>query len=407
MKQIFGNVDNLSGFIHPRFNEKFEFMNEKQSIDLAKCILDKFIKTNIKNILVIESGTSPLIKIMKDLDEFKNTNLNIIQIKIPRDLDFYLYGWFKEYLTKEEFELRKDTLKKLCTNNILEELVGNDKFSIYDSVKATKKYKISTREFQECLKGTKLSEIFNQEFLVFDEYINAGTIIRNLNGMVKLFTDNINYKLSSFCMFLDNPEEIDRIAFTLYDNSTELSCYRNGAYPFENRIDLIGYYFFIDKYNFEKVYLEDLKIKISDKLRNEDVEKFLNHLNDLIAENNLLDKLKSAVTVDQVRDYVVDADIIRFVLKDMEETFYGKSIYSDFYDQVYELYAPAWSPMPVVNHLDYWESFRLVRNDISSLYEGLKNYYEQVRFDLINYVLDVLIEHNKEFKIKIDEEISK
>lgn len=405
MKPLFGKVNNLAGFVHPKFNREFEFMNESQSVKLAKRILEEFIKTNIKNILVIESGTSPLISIIKKLPEYKRTDLNLLQIKIPRDLDFDLYGWFKEYLSPSEFASRKDTLKELCANFSLEELIGNDKFSIYDSVEATCEYKISTKYFQECLSGTELANILSNEFLVFDEYINAGTIIRNLNGMIKLFTDNRDYKLSSFCMFLDNPESISKIAFTLYDNSTELSCYENGAYPFENRIDLIGYYFFIDENNFEKVYLDDLKKNVETKLKNVDVNNFFNILNELINESGLVDKLKSVITVDQVKNYVDNSDVIHFILKDLEEYLFGKSKYSDFYDQVYELYAPAWSPMPVVNHLDYWNGFALIKDEIRKLYAVISLEYKDIRFDIIKYILDDLLENKKNYELKIDGEM--
>ena len=44
MQELFGKVDNLEMFIHPQFNESFKFMNEKQSINLAKSILKEFIK---------------------------------------------------------------------------------------------------------------------------------------------------------------------------------------------------------------------------------------------------------------------------------------------------------------------------------------------------------------------------
>lgn len=405
MKPLFGRVNNLAGFVHPKFNREFEFMNELQSVNLAKKILKEFIKTNIKNILVIESGTSPLISIIKRLPEFNSSNLNLIQIKIPRDLNFNLYGWFKEYLSPLEFESRKDKLKSLCDNFSLEEFIDNGEFSIYDSVQANSEYKISTKEFQECLKDTKLANILNDQFLVFDEYINAGTIIRNLNGMIKLFTDNNDYKLSSFCMFLDNSESIAKIAFTLYDNSTELSCYVNGAYPFENRIDIIGYYFFIDENNFVKVYLDDLKKDVETKLNNNDVNIFFNKLNDLINDASLVDKLKQSITVQQVRNYVDNSDVIHFILKDLDEYLFGKSIYSDFFDQVYELYAPAWSPMPVINHLDYWNGFALIKDEIRKLYDVISLEYKGMRFDIIKYILEDLLNNKREYEVKIDREM--
>lgn len=406
MKKLFGEVDNLKGFVHPKYNREFKFMSELEAIDLAKKILDEFIKTNIKNILVIESGTSPLISIIKKLKKYETADLNLIQIKIPRDLNYNLLEWFKEYLSSEEFESRKDTLKVLCDNFSLEEFIGNEKFNIYDSVEGRKEYKISTEEFQDCLKGTLLADILSNEFLVFDEYINAGTIIRNLNGMIKLFTNNRNYKLSSFCMFLDNPENIDKIAFTLYDNSSELACYSNGAYPFENRIDLIGYYFYIDCNNFKKIYLNDLKKDILNKLSGYDVNKFFSRLDKLINDNKLLEKLKEAISVNDVKEYVDNSNVIHFILKDLDAYLFGQNICSDFLNQVYELYAPAWSPMPVVNHLDYWNAFNLIKNDVRAFYSDIASEYQKVRFDVVNYIIDSISINRDNYEKKIQEEMS-
>ena len=102
MKELFGNVDNLNMFIHPKFNEGFRFMDDKQSVNLAKILYNKFESSNIKNIVVIESGTFPLISIMKKLKEYKNCTFNLIQLKIPRELNFNLLAWFNTYLSENE-----------------------------------------------------------------------------------------------------------------------------------------------------------------------------------------------------------------------------------------------------------------------------------------------------------------
>lgn len=102
MQDLFGKVDNLEMFTHPKFNEKFKFMNESQSVKLAKDVLEGFMKSGYEQIVVIESGTSPLISIIKNLEEYKKSNLKLMQIKIPRDLNFNLYKWFEAYLSEKE-----------------------------------------------------------------------------------------------------------------------------------------------------------------------------------------------------------------------------------------------------------------------------------------------------------------
>lgn len=399
MNNLFGSVDNLTMFTHPKFNEKYRFMNNKESINLAKDIFKKFNESNYENIVVIESGTSPLIEVIKKLEEYKNRNFKIIQIKIPRDLDFNLLEWFNTYLSREELEeiidvnenkiKRKDALEIECKKFSLEDFIGNDKFTIYDSINNKKEYDNSTDNFINILRDTKISNIFNKPFLLFDEYINAGTIIRNFNGMVRLFNMKPEFKLSAFCMFVDNPKDYDRIAFTLYDNSTELECYRNGAYPFENRIDLINYYYFISKDEFKKVYLSDLLTELKD-IEINNLDTLYNKLNQIIDSNNLLEKLRKSLENDQVRDYVENNDIIRYIFKYLDEKLYGKNKYSDFLDQVFELYAPAWSPMPVIHHLDYWNGFEKIRNDIDKVSETIIEDYKENRFKIIKLALQSL-----------------
>ncbi len=414
MQDLFGKVDNLEMFIHPKFNEKFKFMNDKQSITLAKDVLDGFINSGYEQIVVIESGTSPLISIIKQLDNYKNSNLKLMQIKIPRDLNFNLYKWFEAYLSEEELNSiieinneslsRKNFLKRKCDNFNLESFVGTEKFTIYDSIVDNKVYSEENREFHQILYGTKLYKVFTKPFLLFDEYINAGTIIRNFNGIVRLFTNNPDFKLSAYCMFLNNPENYPKIAFTLYENSSELEAYRNGAYPFENRIDLIGYYYFISENDFEKVYLDALKNEILNQydilneFNDKNLKIFYETLNKLINENNLLEKLKENLVEEQVKKYVTNNDIIRYLLKYMDEKEYGKNKIADFLDQVFELYAPSWSPMPVIFHLDYWKGFSKIQEDIDKLSNKIIKNYKQYRLLITKEILNSLETNNRIWK---------
>ncbi len=436
MQELFGKVDNLEMFIHPKFNEKFKFMNNEESIVLAEDILDRFIKSGYEQIVVIESGTSPLISIIKCLKKYKTSNLKLMQIKIPRDLDFNLYKWFEAYLSKEELDtiiqinnenvLRRKILKEKCNSFCLQNFVGTDKFTIYDSIKDNKIYTKENVEFHQILKGTKLYEIFTKPFLLFDEYINAGTIIRNFNGIVRLFTNNPDFKLSAYCMFLDNFEKYGKIAFTLYNNSTELEAYRNGAYPFENRIDLIEYYYFISEDNFEKVYLKDLEKEVNKEIVNKSdyyetsrntkvhkfdndnisnklyVKEFYNILTNLITKNNLLEELKQSLEENQVKNYVTHNDIIRYLLKYIDEKIYGKNKIADFLDQVFELYAPSWSPMPVIFHLDYWNGFAKIQKDIENVACEVLEKYKKYRLYILKEIIESLQKNNKVWKENIN-----
>ena len=414
MDEIFGKVDNLSMFVHPKYNERFSFMDYKQSIKLAKTIFNKFQKSHFKNIVVIESGTSPLITLIKRLNEYKYRDFNLIQLKIPRELDFNLLAWFSAYLSDKEKEeavvfrdkkmTRIDALKIICNEFSLEDFIGNEKFTIYDSIRNEKKYNNRSKEFQDVLNGTYLFKTFNQKFLLFDEYINAGTIIRNFNGIVRLFSRNPNYKLSAFCIFIDNPEKYKNIEFALYDNRSELECYKNGAYPFENRIDLIGYYYFVNSCDFKKVYLEELQEETS-KSNLIDTNEFYLELIKIIRNNNLLEDLISSLTEVQVKNFVSNNDIIRFMLKHLDQKIYGNNKFADFLDQVFELYAPSWSPMPVIYHLDYWNGFEKIVDKINIVCSKVEKKYMNYRFSVINQIIESLEMNKRKWEKNIEKEL--
>ncbi len=395
--KYYKNLDNLSAFTNPDFNCKFRYMNEKESVLLAKKITEKFNQTKHKNIVVIESGTSPLIQIIKNLKSLKDKNL--LQIKIPRELNFNLYEWFKFYIAENEFKPIEKEMISLCKEISLTSIIKEKKFTIIDSINDNFEYDIfALKKFNKILKNTTLSKIFQDEFLLFDEYINAGTIIRNFNLISKLFNINAKFKLSAFCIFVDNYENYNKIEFSLFDKRNEFQCYNDGAYPFENRIDLIGYYFYINKDSFKKVILSDLRKQFNQEKKTLEFEKLLDTF---IDEYDLVNKAKNFCQGKEVCSFINKNDLARFIIKELEKSCFGSSIYYDFLDQTFEMFAPAWSPMPVKNHLDYWQAMDKVQSNI----ESLKKPYIQNRNNIFSSVISILTSTKTEWENKILKEI--
>ena len=395
--KYYKNLDNLSAFTNPDFNCKFRYMNEKESVLLAKKITEKFNQTKHKNIVVIESGTSPLIQIIKNLKSLKDKNL--LQIKIPRELNFNLYEWFKFYIAENEFKPIEKEMISLCKEISLTSIIKEKKFTIIDSINDNFEYDIfALKKFNIILKNTTLSKIFQDEFLLFDEYINAGTIIRNFNLISKLFNINAKFKLSAFCIFVDNYENYNKIEFSLFDKRNEFQCYNDGAYPFENRIDLIGYYFYINKDSFKKVILSDLRKQFNQEKKTLEFEKLLDTF---IDEYDLVNKAKNFCQGKEVCSFINKNDLARFIIKELEKSCFGSSIYYDFLDQTFEMFAPAWSPMPVKNHLDYWQAMDKVQSNI----ESLKKPYIQNRNNIFSSVISILTSTKTEWENKILKEI--
>ena len=79
----------------------------------------------------------------------------------------------------------------------------------------------------------------------FDEYIYTGTILRNFNFYAKLICKNANFKIGAYAIFVDNINNFEQIQFSLYSKSTIMEGYTKGVYPYEDRIDKIGYFYHI------------------------------------------------------------------------------------------------------------------------------------------------------------------
>jgi hypothetical protein len=405
-------IDNLSAFTHPIFQQKFRYMNSQEGLALAQTILDEFIKSGYQNIVVIESGTSPLVQTMKKLRAFRASGISIWQLKIPRDTDFNLLGWFETYLTDEELAAkvvvngasmsRRRALKLECSKNILPELVGAGEYNVYDSINDEREYDHTlTQNLRRILRGTALSEVFRGRFLLFDEYINSGTVLRNFNAMARLFTSRPYFQVSAFCIFVDNSDKYPKIAFSLYDKRTELECYTQGAYPYENRIDLIGYYYLVTTKQFLKITLDEARAEIRER-STANSEEFYRRLLTEIDDSGLETALKSALAEDQVRNYVTSLDIARCLMRQLEYAANGETKYWGLLDQAFELYAPAWSPMPVVNHLDYWNGFMAVSVEMELLVQKLLPMYRQFRATLLDDILGRFISRKKEWNDEIN-----
>ncbi|MFZ1317664.1 hypothetical protein IPP92_01635 [Candidatus Saccharibacteria bacterium] len=372
-------------------------MNDSEAIVLARRVLKKIIESGHKRVIVIESGTAPLIYILRRLQEFEKSGVTIHQIKIPRDTEFSLLEWFYAYLSPEELDetviyksgnmTRREALKAECAKPILQNVVlsSPENPSVYDSIADHAIYNdVAVQALRTIVSGTQLASVFCEPFLLFDEYINSGTVLRTFNTMTRLFTATPQYSVSAYCIFVDNSDKYEKIAFALYDKRTELECYAAGAYPYENRIDIIGYYYFVTKHNFRRVRIRDVR------MHRQSTAPFYERLSVAIQQSNALTMLQSALHEVQVRDYVSNHDIARYLMKKLEYASGGQTETWDLLDQMFELHAPAWSPMPVANHLDYWNGFALIDSKIIPLTRQLLPLYKQYRSGIVADIIERL-----------------
>ncbi len=405
-------MDNLSAFTHPEFGQKFRYMDDEEGVALAQLVLGEFANSGYEPVVAVESGTAPLMQIMRKLRAYGESGISLTQLKIPRDDTFNLPAWFDTYLSEDELAepvsigsestSRRHALAAECGRPILGALADKGEFTIHDSINDQRVYDNSAPErLHRVLAGTSLADTLNQPFLLFDEYINSGTVLRNFNAMAHLFAERPEFKVSAVCIFVDDVTKYDRIAFALYDKRTELACYQNGAYPYENRIDLIGYYYFATDRTFQKITLDSLYRRMNGGPHS-DPEAFYSRAIRTIRKTGTTEALKDALSEEQVREYVSPHDVARFLLKQLEYRTYGETQYGELLDQAFEMYAPAWSPMPVRNHLDYWNGFAAIGGRVAALAEELETDYTAHRGDILYDLVRRLTANKKAWDAKID-----
>lgn len=404
-------IDNLSAFTHPTYHQQFRYMNDNEGVMLARTLLGKFAESGYRQVVVIESGTAPLIQIMRRLPEFGQSNLEFLQLKVPRDQNFNLYEWFMTYLSSSEqdeiLELTKeagtraDLLRAACDELDLAGFVGGETYDVYASIKDERVYDLTlVQQLHDILRGTHLSRVLSQPFLLFDEYINSGTVLRIANAMLRLVVDAPQFKVSAYCMFVDDFTKYPKVAFSLYDTRSELACYKRGAYPYENRVDLIGYYYFVSHDHFQKIELATYASQLD--ASTESPEQFYEKVLAAVQSHQLTDALRHNLAESQVGAYVTDNDVARHVVVQLELANGGASIHSDLLDQVFEIYAPAWSPMPVRNHLDYWNGFAAIADKERVVVEELATDYAQYRMSVLRDIVQRLLASNAEWNARIE-----
>lgn len=411
IEEIYGEVNKLGNFFDPNTKNTFKYLNDDDLIELANNILNRIHKSKYRTIIVSESGTAPLIDICKEIAKKNNMHINWFYFKTPRSKAINLYKLILYYLTEDEKNenitinnvkiSRQKAILTLCNKIDFLDFLDDSPINVSDSVKQISQTNIFNNEqLIEIIKGTELYNIFNSPFLFFDEYVFSGTVLRNFTFYANLFSKCANFQLGAYCILLDKAEEYNQIAFALYSNETKKECYKKGIYPFEDRIDIIGYYYFINKENYSKINILKLKdsIEYNCICNNIDCEKFILKIKNLIIEKDLLNKLVSNCRQLQVKDFVKVEDIMRYILKLLEQKYSGRSEIYEFLDQSFELYAPIWLPMPKEFHYDYWKAFERIRYDeIENMCESLINEYIKNREKIINEIINIYINRKKEF----------
>jgi len=414
--QLYGPVDNLDGFVSPEFNRTFEFMTDKAVIELASRIVDRISESGYKQIVVSDCGARPLSYLCERIAKKRGMDLMWNYMKFPREQINNIYPLISYYLSKGEKDeklqeynnaARGDVLKKLCEEMPNEARARKSLPDILEEISRKgldgKGQETYQAEISRALKGTSISKIIELPFLFFDEYVDSGTTLQNASYYFRFFTQKPDFKTISYYINIKESQKYPSICCSLFDMGSRKECFAKGAYPYENRIDIIGYFYHIDEKSYSKICLE----KIADafpKDKKEDLSPFLEKISLIIDENQVLEKYGRGFSVPAVRDYINKKHVIRHLLFVLESETHGKGVYADYLWQLADMYGPIWTPMPKANHLDFFKGSELGEAFLRGVngIEELKKSYAAFRPGILTQSAEACLERKRAWYDRIN-----
>jgi hypothetical protein len=368
LPEIYGYPDNLRSFLHPKYKKHFNFVSYKELGVLAKKIGRKIVLSDYNQVLVVESGASPFANLCKKMIGNKK-KIDWKFIKFPRDSVKNIFPVFDYYLSKRERnerltnerinqikiilslkeiknKTREKVLKEVC-RIIPKEFLSAKKLPLKIilkniNIKEQSKYQKAVSIIFE---GTKINKFLKKPFLFFDEYIDSGTTLNDYHHYLN-FIAKTNFEIISYQIMVNNSKDISQLHYTLYDLDSQLKCYNSGVYPFENRIDLIGYFYF---YNEEEVSLEEFKFKINEAKSNN----FISALENWISKEELVKKTKKRFKIKDLGKFIDENHLLRYCLFVFENENKSNTRNSEFLWLSSDMYGPIWSPLPDAYHFEF------------------------------------------------------
>jgi hypothetical protein len=401
IQSLYGPVDNLEGFVHPSYG-KTKFLSDRQIIEYAKQISASIYQSGRNNVVVSETGARPLAYICERI--LKGTGIKWKYVKFPREPTADVYSLLKYYLTPEEQGRIGDDLTKACKEISLDSLRLEKKplSDILQTIGISKQDRQQQR-LSQLMGGTSIAEFIGTPFLYFDEYVDSGTTLQNANMYFNFMSEKVDFKTISYFTYIADSKKYDRIHHSLFDLDSQEESFRQGAYPYENRVDLIGYFYYMNGSDYQKGTLEALRDTYSSQ-STRDPSALLESIKKVIDDEHLLPRYQQNFSVPAVRQFSSADHLTRQFLLVLEKETEGDGQAAEFLSQLADMYGPIWSPMPKENHLDFLsgteKSEHLIRG--ADGFEKLKSEYAEFRSGILAEASAVCIQRKNEWQNRID-----
>ena len=395
---LYGDVDNLSPFVNPTYGKKFDFMSDEQLLETAHSMARAIANSDYRKVVVSETGARPLASICERL-----AGRDWTYVKFPREATGNLYPLATYYLSDKERQQRVNGMSREERVRELSEMVCPTSLSPQRKplVQVLQDFGRGRtglqRQMATALEGTRIADALSQPFLFFDEYIDSGTTLQNADMYFKYFCGKTDFRTLTHFINVAKTAS-DSIFHTEYDADTRLQCYSKGAYPFENRVDLVGYFYYIDKTVCTKVGLEDIRAQPMQV----DAADLLARISAAVDKHGLVEKVREMSSIPVVRAYVDANHVKRYTLAALEHATNGAGPMHEFLWQLFDMYGPVWSPMPQAYHLDFLHAFEARKELLHGTVQELAAHYEHARTVVLSQAADACLARKQAYDARID-----
>lgn len=350
------DVDTLSLFAERDDGTVYRFMTRQEIEALAGEFAA--VLSGEERILCVDSGARPLANLIA-----KQIGCDILGVKTPHFPGPALAGSIALLLSEAELEggvasevtlaiekasgkafggkTRREAiahLAPLIPSDVATELAGN-----LESYAGARRLDI-VPVFNALLGETEFAQVLGSDPVLLEEYVTAGAVLRGLNILFSLFSRNFSYRL--VCFNFNSPAEAAP-EYLLYSKRFGDPREVLVAYPYENRLDLLGFWYSESEDGFEFI---DLRAASATTEQRERAAALVAALwADLGAQVVVI---REVMPTQLQGEYLSALHLSLYALYLLSENPRQRS----FFEQLFEMLAPCWSPLDDVVHLSFTET---------------------------------------------------
>jgi hypothetical protein len=347
------DVDTLTLFAKRTDGTSYRFMTRTEVEALAE-ELSAVLKDETR-VLCVDSGARPLANLIA-----KRTGCAILGVKVPHFPGPALGDSIMLLLSKEELSgvvdeevreavetvsgktfggtTRRDAIRHLAPlipDDVASELTEN--LESYVAARALDLVPV----FNTLLGDTAFARVLGAGPVLLEEYVTAGAVLRGLNILFSLFSREFSYRLVCFNYNGSTEEAPEYLLYSKrYGDPREVLV----AYPYENRLDLLGFWYSEGEDGFTYT---DLTLAVATSEQRASTDELMTALEEVLRPQ--VEVTRALMPTRLQGEYLQGSHLSLYALYLLSESATQRS----FFEQLFEMMAPCWSPLDDEIHLSF------------------------------------------------------